>query len=77
MCGLLFAFGMLCHFHAAYLVGWLIIVGCLVLEHWIARHRGLNWIQVAFFRLNAVVSTVFLVVTVSEVVFRGGFWLGR
>ena len=75
MCGLLFLFGLLCRFRLAYLVGWLIIVGCLVLEHWIARRRSLNWINVAFFRLNAVVSAVFLGVTLTEVVFKGGFWL--
>jgi 4-hydroxybenzoate polyprenyltransferase len=73
MCGLLFLFGILCRFHIAYLVGWFVIVACLVLEHWIARHRSLVWINVAFFRLNAVVSTVFLVVTVAEVVFAG-YW---
>lgn len=73
MCGLLLGFGLLCGFRIAYLIGWLIIVGCLVMEHWIARRRSLNWINIAFFRLNAVVSTVFLVVTVAEVVFRGGF----
>jgi 4-hydroxybenzoate polyprenyltransferase len=73
MCGLLFAFGFLCRFRIAYLVGWFIIVACLVLEHWIARRRSLNWINVAFFRLNAVVSAVFFVVTVAEVVFQGGF----
>jgi 4-hydroxybenzoate polyprenyltransferase len=75
MCGLLLAFGLLCRFRFAYLVGWMIIVGCLVLEHWIARRRSLNWINVAFFRLNAVVSAVFLIVTVAEVVFQGGFRL--
>jgi len=75
MCGLLFAFGVLCRFRIAYIIGWLIIVGCLVLEHWIARRRGLNWINVAFFRLNAVISIVFLVVTIAEVAFQGGFRL--
>jgi 4-hydroxybenzoate polyprenyltransferase len=75
MCGLLFAFGVLCRFRIAYIIGWLIIVGCLVLEHWIARRRSLNWINVAFFRLNAVISIVFLVVTVAEVAFQGGFRL--
>jgi 4-hydroxybenzoate polyprenyltransferase len=69
MCGLLFAFGLLCHFRIAYLIGWLIIVGCLVLEHWIARRRSLNWINLAFFRLNALVSAVFLIVVAAEVVF--------
>jgi 4-hydroxybenzoate polyprenyltransferase len=75
MCGLLLIFGLLCKFRIAYLVGWMIIVGCLVLEHWIARRRSFNWINVAFFRLNAVVSAVFLIITLTEVVFRGGFRL--
>ena len=75
MCGLLFGFGMLCGFRLAYLVGWLVILGCLVLEHWIARRRSLNWINVAFFRLNALVGVVFLVVVAAEVIFQGGFRL--
>jgi 4-hydroxybenzoate polyprenyltransferase len=76
MCGLLLLFGLLCRFRIAYGVGWFIVVGCLVLEHWIARRRNLKWINVAFFRLNAVVSAVFLLVTLIEVAFRGGFRLG-
>lgn len=75
MSGLLILFGFLCRFRLAYLVGWALIVGCLVLEHWIARRRSLDWIQIAFFRLNAVVSGVFLAVTAVEVVFQGGFRL--
>lgn len=75
MCGTLLLFGLLCRFRVAYLVGWAIIVACLFLEHWIARRRGLLWIQTAFFRLNAVVSVVFFVVTAAEVIFRGGFRL--
>jgi 4-hydroxybenzoate polyprenyltransferase len=75
MCWLLLAFGLLCRFRIAYLVGWMIIAGCLVLEHWIARRRSLDWINLAFFRLNAVVSGVFFIVTVAEVVFQGGFRL--
>jgi 4-hydroxybenzoate polyprenyltransferase len=73
MLGLLLLFGLLCRFRIAYLAGWFMIVGCIVLEHLIARRRSLNWINVAFFRLNAVVSLVFLVVTLAEVVFMGGF----
>jgi 4-hydroxybenzoate polyprenyltransferase len=73
MCGLLLLFGVLCRFRLAYLVGWFIIVGCLVLEHWIARRRSLNWINIAFFKLNAVVSSVFLAIVLAEVVFQGGF----
>jgi 4-hydroxybenzoate polyprenyltransferase len=75
MCGLLFAFGLLCRFRFVYVIGWLLIVACLMLEHWIAQRRSLNWINVAFFRLNALVSIVFFIVTVAEVVFRGGFRL--
>jgi 4-hydroxybenzoate polyprenyltransferase len=75
MCGLLFAFGLLCRFRIAYMIGWVIIAVCLVLEHWIARRRSLNWINAAFFRLNAVVSMVFLAVVLAEVVFHGGFRL--
>ena len=75
MCGLLLLFGLLRRFRLAYLVGWFLIVGCLVLEHWIARRRSLNWINLAFFRLNALVSTIFLVIVAAEVVFQGGFRL--
>ncbi len=75
MCGLLFGFGLLCHFRLAYLVGWLIMLICLVLEHWIARRRSLNWINIAFFRLNALVGIIFLVVVAAEVIFQGGFKL--
>jgi 4-hydroxybenzoate polyprenyltransferase len=75
MCGLLLAFGLLCHFRIAYLLGWAIIVGCLVMEHWIARRRSLNWINIAFFRLNALIGVVFLVVVAAEVIFQGGFKL--
>jgi 4-hydroxybenzoate polyprenyltransferase len=73
MCGVILAFGILSRFRVAFIVGWFMIVGCLVLEHWIARRRSLNWINIAFFRLNAVVSTIFLAMVVIEVAFRGGF----
>jgi 4-hydroxybenzoate polyprenyltransferase len=71
-CGLLLIFGLLCRFRVAYTIGWILIVLCLALEHWIARRRNLNWVQNAFFRLNAVVSLAFLAVTAAEVVFKGG-----
>lgn len=73
MCGLLLVFGLLSRFRLAFLIGWFIIVGCLTLEHWIARRRSMNWINVAFFRLNAIISMVFLAVVLAEVVFKGGF----
>jgi 4-hydroxybenzoate polyprenyltransferase len=73
MWGVLFVFGLLLRFRVAYLVGLFIILISLLLEHWLARRRSLQWINLAFFRLNALISVVFLVVTVSEVIFRGGF----
>ncbi len=76
MCGLLLGFGLLCRFRIAYMLGWIMIVICLFLEHWIARRRSLNWINVAFFRLNALVGVIFLVVVAVEVIFQGGFRLG-
>lgn len=62
-------FGLISGFRIAYLVGLFIILGSLVLEHWLARKRSLKWINLAFFRLNALISIVFLIVTVAEVAF--------
>ena len=75
MWGLLAAFGLLSRFRFAYLVGLVIILASLLLEHWLARRRSLKWVNTAFFRLNALISTVFLIVTTAEVVFEGGFKL--
>jgi 4-hydroxybenzoate polyprenyltransferase len=71
MWGVLALFGLLCGFRLAYFCGLIFILGCLLLEHWLARRRSLKWIDTAFFKLNAVVSVVFLVVTLAEVVFPG------
>lgn len=69
--------GLLAQFWIAYYVGMVIIIVCLVLEHWLARKRSLKWINVAFFRLNAVISTVFLVITLAEVAFPRYRFLNR
>jgi 4-hydroxybenzoate polyprenyltransferase len=69
MWALLFVLGLICLFRVAYFTGLIIILLCLMLEHWLARRRSLNWIQNAFFRLNGLVSLVFLAVTTAEVVF--------
>ena len=66
---LLAAFGLLSRFRVAYFVGAMIILVGLLLEHWLARRRQLKWINAAFFKLNAVISLVFLSVVVIEVVF--------
>ena len=69
MWGLLFLFGLLCRFRVAYFAGLIFILGCLVLEHWLARRRSLRWVNAAFFKLNALISVVFLIVTLAEVAF--------
>jgi 4-hydroxybenzoate polyprenyltransferase len=69
MWGWLGIFGLLARFRLAYLAGLLIILICLLLEHFLAQRRSLKWINTAFFRLNALISLVFLVAVVAEVVF--------
>jgi len=66
---LLMVFGLLARFRLAYYAGLVFILGCLLMEHWLARRRSLNWVHRAFFRLNAVISVVFVIVTLTEVVF--------
>lgn len=73
MVAVLVVFGLLCRFRLAYLVGLGIITICLLMEHLLARRRTLNWMQLAFFRLNALISIIFLVVVLAEVIFKGGF----
>jgi 4-hydroxybenzoate polyprenyltransferase len=66
---ILMVFGLLSGFRLAYIIGIVLIAFCLIIEHFLARRRSLNWVQNAFFRLNALVSLVFLAVTAVEVVF--------
>ncbi len=67
--GILGIFGLICRFRIAYFVGLIIILLCLLMEHWLARKRSLNWVNIAFFRLNVLISIVFLVATATEVIF--------
>ena len=69
MWGLLAIYGLFSRFWIPYFVALLIILVSLLLEHWIARRRSLKWINVAFFRLNALVSLTFMVGVVVSVAF--------
>jgi len=69
MWGLLAVFGVICGFKLAYYFGIVIILGCLIMEHWLARRRKGDWVQNAFFRLNSLISVAFLAITAIEVVF--------
>ena len=66
---LLASFGLILGFRIAYFGGLIVMGVCLLMEHWLARKRSLKWINFAFFRLNALISMIFLVVTIVEVVF--------
>jgi len=67
MLTLLVAFGLVAGFDLAYWIGLLIISVCVIVEHWIARRRGLHWVQKAFFNLNAIISIVFMIMVITEV----------
>jgi 4-hydroxybenzoate polyprenyltransferase len=69
MWGLLAIFGIFSRFWMPYFVGLLIILVSLLLEHFLARRRSMKWINVAFFRLNALVSLVFVSATAISVAF--------
>jgi 4-hydroxybenzoate polyprenyltransferase len=71
MWGLLALFGLLSRFRIPYSVGLAVILASLLFEHWLARRRSRRWIQTAFFRLNALISLVFLIAVITEVVFPG------
>lgn len=75
---LLAVFGLLARFRGvAFYLGLGLILASLLLEHLIARRRSLGWVQNSFFRLNALISTIFLVVTLVEVVFPEFFRIKR
>ena len=69
MLGLILIFGILLKMRVAFLIGWLIILLCLAFEHWLARKRSLSWINTSFFKLNALISSVFLFVVATEILF--------
>ena len=69
MWGVLALFGLLAGFRVAYFFGLVIVLISLMFEHWLARKRSLDWVNNAFFRLNALISIVFLAVVIAEIVF--------
>lgn len=66
---LLAVFGALAAFRLAYWLG-LVVIGVLLLaEHLLARRRDTHSVNVAFFKLNGTISTLFLGLVAVEVVF--------
>lgn len=70
---LLCLFGLVFRFRFVYAGGLLIILVCLLMEHFLARKRTIYWINIAFFRLNALISIVFFIIVAAEVFFERGF----
>lgn len=69
MWGLLVLFGLVSKFRLIYFLGILLIAVLLLFEHLYARRRDMRLVNIAFFKLNAIISIVFLVVVAVEVVF--------
>jgi len=67
--GVLALFGVVAAFRLVYWLGLVLIGILLLLEHLFARKRDPQSINVAFFKLNGVISTLFLGVVAVEVVF--------
>jgi 4-hydroxybenzoate polyprenyltransferase len=67
---LLLAFGLISHLGVPYYFGLAIILVCLVAQHVLARKQDPVSLNVAFFRMNAVISAVFLLAVVGDVISR-------
>jgi 4-hydroxybenzoate polyprenyltransferase len=67
---LLLAFGLISRLRVPYYIGFAIIVACLIVQHRLAKKRDPISLNVAFFRMNAVISAVFLGAVVVDVVLQ-------
>jgi 4-hydroxybenzoate polyprenyltransferase len=66
---LLAVFGALAAFRLAYWLGLMVIGALLLAEHLLARRRDTRSVNVAFFKLNGTISTLFLSLVAVEVLF--------
>ena len=70
MAGLLLAFGLISGLRVPYYIGFAVILVCLIWQHVLAKRRDPVSLNIAFFRMNAVISAVFLTAVVVDVVLR-------
>lgn len=70
MAVLLLAFGLISHLGVPYYFGLATILICLVAQHVLARKQDPVSLNTAFFRMNAVISAVFLFAVVADVISR-------
>jgi 4-hydroxybenzoate polyprenyltransferase len=68
MAVLLLAFGLISHLGVPYYFGLATILVCLVAQHVLARKQDPVSLNTAFFRMNAVISAVFLFAVVADVI---------
>jgi len=61
--------GQLAKLHPVYWVGWLIIAGILGWEHRLVRADDLSRVGVAFFRLNGLISVIYLATILAAAFF--------
>ncbi len=66
---LLAVFGALAAFRLAYWLGLMVIGVLLLAEHLLARRRDTHSVNIAFFKLNGTISTLFLGLVTVEVLF--------
>ena len=66
----LLGFGLISNRRVPYYVGLSIIGLCLVVQHVVARKRDPVSLNVAFFRMNAIISVVFLGAVVADVAMK-------
>lgn len=64
---LLLIFGLVAQRRGPYWTGLAVIVIMLSIEHIIAGWRSLKWVNVAFFRMNALVSSVLFIAIAADV----------
>ena len=70
MAVLLLAFGLISNLHVPYYVGMVIIAVCLAVQHVLARKQDPVSLNAAFFRMNAIISAVFLGAVAVDVISR-------
>jgi 4-hydroxybenzoate polyprenyltransferase len=63
-------FGWVAGMGGIYYAGLAIIAGCLLGQHLLARKQDVASVNTAFFRMNAIVSIVFLAAVVADVAWR-------
>lgn len=63
-------FGLISGLGMPYYAGLTVIVACLIWQHFLARKQDPVSLNVAFFRMNAIISVVFLAAVVVDVFWR-------